>query len=123
MSSADASAVYRPDESEGWGDTTATEAETGDDHSNARTEVETTDKKSRPRSEKAKHALCCGILSLFSCGIILGPIAMYLAIEAEEDIKRAGLRGRRVSEIGFALGMTGLGLSIFLIVIILRFFV
>ncbi len=48
-------------------------------------------------------ALVCGILGLFMCGVVLGPIAIYLGSQSESGMARAGKVLGIIALIGWAL--------------------
>ena len=69
--------------------------------------------RARPRfqrkSDTARNALICGILSIFCCGIILGPIAIVLALNARKEIAkgRGALSGDGMATAGLVCGIVG----------------
>jgi len=69
--------------------------------------------RARPRfqrkSDTARNALICGILAIFCCGIILGPIAIVLALNARKEIanSRGALTGDGMAIAGLVTGIVG----------------
>ncbi len=59
---------------------------------------------------KATGALVCGIVGLFFCGVILGPIAIYLGMTAKREIQESGgrLKGSGMATAGIVLGIIAL---------------
>ena len=62
------------------------------------------------RSDTARNALICGILSIFCCGIILGPIAIIQALKAKKEIaaSRGALTGGGMATAGLVCGIVGM---------------
>ncbi|WP_175047925.1 DUF4190 domain-containing protein [Microlunatus speluncae] len=67
--------------------------------------------RARPSSNTTGHpapnegvgALVCGILGLFFCGVVLGPIAIYLGSQSESGLAKAGKALGIVAVIGWAV--------------------
>jgi hypothetical protein len=56
---------------------------------------------------KAIVSLVCGIIGLFLCGVVLGPVAIYYGNQAKKEIRASG--GRYTGE-GFATAGIVLGI-------------
>lgn len=56
-----------------------------------------------PNSNEGVGALVCGILGLFMCGVILGPIAIYLGSQSESGLAKAGKVLGIIALVGWAL--------------------
>jgi Domain of unknown function (DUF4190) len=71
-------------------------------------------------SGKAVASLICAILGLFVLGIILGPVAICLAVAAKNDIKAKPdqLTGKCMATSGLIIGIIGFVLSIIILVMI-----
>jgi len=56
---------------------------------------------------KATGALVCGIIGLFLCGIILGPVAIYLGTQAKKEIRTSDgrLKGEGMATAGIVMGV------------------
>ena len=56
---------------------------------------------------KATASLICGIIGLFLCGVILGPVAIYLGNQAKQEIRGSGGRytGDGMATAGIVLGI------------------
>ena len=72
---------------------------------------------------KATGALVCGIVGLFFCGVILGPVAIYLGMTAKREIQESGgrLKGSGMATAGIVLGIIALVtfvLSVILLVVV-----
>ncbi len=59
---------------------------------------------------KATGALVCGIVGLLLCGVILGPVAIYLGMTAKREIQESGgrLKGSGMATAGIVLGIIAL---------------
>lgn len=74
--------------------------------------------RARPRfqrkSDTARNALICGILAIFCCGIILGPIAIVLALNARKEIanSRGALTGEGMATAGLICGIIATALNV-----------
>jgi hypothetical protein len=79
--------------------------------------------KGKPRftrkSDTARNALICGIISIFCCGIILGPIAIVLALNAKKEIagSRGAVTGEGMATAGMITGIIGTIGAILIIVL------
>jgi hypothetical protein len=61
-----------------------------------------------PRTHsKATASLVCGIVGLFLCGVILGPVAIYLSNQAKREIRESGgqYTGEGLATAGMVLGI------------------
>jgi len=69
---------------------------------------------------KAIASLVLSIIGLFLLGIVLGPIAICLAVSAKNDIKERPqqVQGTGMANAGLIIGIIGTVLSIVLIIII-----
>ncbi len=56
---------------------------------------------------KATASLVCGIVGLFLCGVVLGPVAIYLGNTARREIRASGgrLSGDGLATAGIVLGI------------------
>jgi ABC-type phosphate transport system permease subunit len=58
-------------------------------------------------SSKATGALVCGIIGLLVCGVILGPVAIYLGTQAKREIglSNGRLKGEGMATAGIVMGI------------------
>lgn len=63
-----------------------------------------------PTNSNATTSLICGIISLFCCGMILGPIAILKGLEARREIA-AGNQGEGAAEGGDVMALIGIVLG------------
>jgi len=56
---------------------------------------------------KATGALACGIIGLLLCGVILGPVAIYLGTQAKKEIRSSNgrLKGEGMATAGIVMGV------------------
>jgi hypothetical protein len=56
---------------------------------------------------KATASLVCGIVGLFLCGVVLGPLAIYFGNQAKKEISASGGRysGDGLATAGIVLGI------------------
>ena len=59
---------------------------------------------------KATAALVCGIVGLLLCGVVLGPVAIYLGTQAKKEIRRSDgrLKGEGLATAGIVMGVIAL---------------
>jgi Domain of unknown function (DUF4190) len=71
----------------------------------------------KKNSGKAIASLVCAIVGLFVLGVVLGPVAIGLAVSAKNDIKRKPneLKGECMATSGLIIGIIGFVLSIIVI--------
>jgi hypothetical protein len=58
-------------------------------------------------ASKATGALVCGIIGLLLCGIVLGPVAIYLGTQAKKEIRSSNgrLKGDGMATAGIVMGI------------------
>ena len=58
-------------------------------------------------ASKATGSLVCGIIGLFVCGVILGPVAIWLGTTAKREIRESGgrLKGEGMATAGIVMGV------------------
>jgi hypothetical protein len=56
---------------------------------------------------KATGALVCGIVGLLLCGVVLGPVAIYLGTQAKKEIRSSNgqLKGEGLATAGIVMGV------------------
>ena len=56
---------------------------------------------------KATGALVCGIVGLLLCGVVLGPVAIYLGTKAKKEIRSSDgrLKGEGLATAGIVMGV------------------
>jgi Domain of unknown function (DUF4190) len=56
---------------------------------------------------KATAALVCGIIGLLLCGVVLGPVAIYLGTQAKKEIRSSNgqLKGEGLATAGIVMGV------------------
>ena len=59
---------------------------------------------------KATGALVCGIVGLLLCGVVLGPVAIYLGTQAKKEIRSSDgrLKGEGLATAGIVMGVIAL---------------
>ena len=59
---------------------------------------------------KATGALVCGIVGLLLCGVVLGPVAIYLGMQAKREIRSSDgrLKGEGLATAGIVMGIIAL---------------
>jgi Domain of unknown function (DUF4190) len=74
----------------------------------------------KKNSGKAVASLICAILGLFVLGIVLGPVAICLAVAAKNDIKEKPdqVGGECMATSGLIIGIIGFVLSIIILVVV-----
>lgn len=62
------------------------------------------------RNSKAMWSMICGIVGILLCGVVLGPLAIYLSRGATKEIAASGGRqtGSGMAKAGFILGIVAL---------------
>jgi Domain of unknown function (DUF4190) len=70
---------------------------------------------------KATGALVCGIIGLFACGVILGPVAIYLGTTAKREIEGSGgrLKGTGMATAGIVLGIIAVVVFVISIIVVI----
>ncbi len=70
-------------------------------------------------NKKALWSMICGIISLFCCGVILGPVAIVLSNQAKSEIAATGgtQPGLGQAKAGLILGIIGIVGWVFLILV------
>ena len=65
-------------------------------------------------------SLVCGILAFFILGVVLGPVAICLAVSAKNEIQESNgqVKGECMATSGMILGIIGMVLSIIWIIVI-----
>ena len=56
-------------------------------------------------NKKAIWALVTGILGFLCCGILLGPVAIFLSIQAKKEMDVSGQQGGGMATAGLVLGI------------------
>lgn len=71
-------------------------------------------------SSKAVASLVCAILGLFILGIVLGPVAICLAIDAQNEIRDRPhqVKGECIANAGLVIGIIAFVFSIIIIIVI-----
>ena len=61
-------------------------------------------------ASKATGALVCGIVGLLLCGVVLGPVAIYLGTQAKKEIRSSDgrLKGEGLATAGIVMGIIAL---------------
>jgi len=70
-----------------------------------------------PGGSKATTSLVTGIIGLFCCGIVLGPIAIITGKQATAEAAAAGFPQPGNAKAGIILGWIAIGLMVFAIVV------
>ncbi len=66
---------------------------------------------------KSTASMICGIVGLVLFGIILGPIAIALGVQARNEIRNTGQAGRGMATAGIVLGI--IDVAFFFLVVLL----
>ncbi len=58
-------------------------------------------------ASNATWSLVCGIVGLFLCGVVLGPVAIWLGRKAKQEIQESGgrLKGEGMATAGIVMGV------------------
>ncbi|WP_323791522.1 DUF4190 domain-containing protein [Nocardioides sp.] len=66
-------------------------------------------------NKKAIWSLVTGIVGFLCCGILIGPVAIFLSIQAKKEIEVSGEQGGGMATAGLVLGILGALIHIVLI--------
>ena len=69
-------------------------------------------------NQKAVWSLVTGILSLLCCGILFGPVALFLSNNAKSEMGSTGQQGAGLATAGMVLGIIGTLLGVLQIILL-----